>query len=212
MKKTIYLIYKNEKSVPERILTENTFHLFNTLEELSGFIKGIKPHDMARKTFVILGCKKITTFLEKNYKQDFFELNKELGGYELKMLKNGVRRTLAYTKRINNDSTLTKALKRIQGDLTTFLGGIDYAFEILPLVPSQERYKEIKIKLEDLRKENQENGFCIISFDQEKWEYKLHSIEAPRLKEVYEIINKVFEKNTASTRIFRAKKNENNSK
>lgn len=196
---------------------------FKTKEELKKFIKGISSSDLKRedKKYYFYLTKKTKQWFNELYKKRFFTINEEKGHITLNSLPNGIRRAKVYKKKVDNEKTLKQALKRIVKTIEPKISSLDYAFELKneEIIKNDTFEKNlITIKFVDLREKSYERfdyPMINIIFDRLTWEYKFVLISLPRdFKEIETIVRRGFEKHTASTRNYRAKKgiNANNAK
>lgn len=174
-------------------------------------IANIKTNDLKYNDYFIKYSVSIKFFLEKKYNKNFFSYNEEMNCYQLHILKNGVRRARTFSRKIDSNETLHRALAKIKKDLLEDLDAIKMTCEINEGDYEKGQYQLIHIKLIDKTKISQRPNSCVIKFDKNKWEFEILSINTINLKEVYNIIQKIFERRTASTRNYRKKSNANNS-
>jgi hypothetical protein len=176
---------------------------FETFEEIKEAVQKISAYDLRHKKYEFVASKEALMFFEENFNKEFYTIDKEI--IYLKNLSNGIRRTKNFKRIQNNTKTLRKLLERITKDLKVELYAIDVAFHLdAGRFNVFERFHYIHIKLDDLAiSERTSPKSCEVKFDKVLWKFEIISIESSKLKSVYDIIRKVFEKRTSSTRNYR---------
>lgn len=153
-------------------------------------------------------------FLNDTYNEKFFTAIPVMDCIIFNILPSGVRRKNTYTKsRFDNSRNYDKVIEKIRVELEIQFNKMDVAFEIKEIENKKNTQTFIVIKLSDLQtQENTKNDHCLIGFNTDTWVFEIIAIQTSRLKEIYDVIKKTFEKMTAPTRVYRKKLNEDNSK
>lgn len=189
--------------------------LFDSLEELKEYISALQTYELKNKDHYVKYNKEVLDFFKKNYNEKFFEVDSSLKLIKLKVLPSGIKRTKFYTqKKPNFNKTLNNALDRIDRDLKQELPKINFKHELLKGNFTDDRHHFLTIRLKDLERmdeERKKNSRCVIKFDKVLWTFEVTEFKTTRLKTVFDVIKRVFDKNTAPTRNYRRRKYGNNS-
>lgn len=199
------------------IVDKKTYHNaceeFEKVNDLAQRIKTIKTKDLKKEKYFVETSAEVTKFFNKNYIPDFFEIDIITGLIKLKILPNGVRRTLNIKKRQRDDNkTLKNTLTRIEEDLKKEFVKHDLDCCIKPVTYTKEMLQYLTIEFHDKNwKSEKPDDYCVIVFNKNDWTWDFVVIKSGKLRLIYETVKRIFEKRTSSTKNYRKNRHENNS-